>query len=70
VRQGAVLVDNLKRALVGRPLQEYVPQEKTLYLISCGRKYAIASRGEWSGEGRWAWYWKDWIDRRWLARFR
>ena len=70
VRQGAVLARNLKRAIVGRPLKPYRPQEKTLYLISCGRKYAIASRGAWSAEGAWAWRWKDWIDRRWMARFR
>ena len=70
VRQGAILARNLKRAIVGRRLEAYVPQEKTLYLISCGRKYAIASRGDWSAEGPWAWRWKDWIDRRWMSRFR
>jgi selenide, water dikinase len=69
VRQGAVLAENLKRAAVGSEPRRYVPQEKTLYLISCGDKYAIASRGNWSAEGAWAWHWKDWIDRRWMRRF-
>ena len=69
VRQGAVLAENLKRVLRGLPMLDYVPQEKTLALISCGGKLAIASRGSWSAEGRWAWWWKDWLDRRWIAKF-
>jgi hypothetical protein len=40
-------------------LLDYVPQQASLSLISCGAKYAIASRGNWSAEGRWAWWWKD-----------
>jgi selenide,water dikinase len=69
VRQGAVLAENLKRIVRGMPMLDYVPQKASLSLISCGEKYAIASRGGWSAEGRWAWWWKDWIDRRWIARF-
>ena len=70
VRQGAVLAENLKRIVRGMPMLDYAPQEASLSLISCGRKYAIASRGDWSTEGRWAWWWKDWLDRRWIAKFR
>jgi selenide,water dikinase len=70
VRQGAVLVQNLKRTLLGQNLREFRPQSSSLMLISCGAKYAIASRGAWSAEGGWAWRWKDWIDRRWIERFR
>lgn len=69
VRQGAVLAENLKRIVRGMPMLDYFPQKASLSLISCGDKYAIASRGSWSAEGRWAWWWKDWIDRRWVARF-
>jgi len=69
VRQGAVLADNLKQALLGKELRRYVPQKEALSLISCGGKYAIASRGRWSAEGSWVWWWKDWLDRRWVARF-
>jgi len=39
-----------------------------LLLMSCGSRYAIASRGAWSWEGHWAWWWKNAIDRRWLRR--
>ena len=70
VKQGAVLARNLKRVVRGMTMLDYTPQASSLSLISCGAKYAIASRGGWSAEGRWAWWWKDWIDRRWIARFR
>ena len=69
VRQGAVLAENLKRAVRGMPMLDYIPQRKSLSVISCGAKYAIASRGSRSAEGRWVWWWKDWLDRRWIARF-
>ena len=69
VRQGAVLAENLKRVVRGLPMLDYRPQSSSLSLISCGEKYAIASRGKWSAEGRWAWWWKDWVDRRWVAKF-
>jgi pyridine nucleotide-disulfide oxidoreductase family protein len=70
VRQGAVLAENLTRVVRGMPMLDYVPQESSLSLISCGAKYAIASRGGWSTEGKWVWRWKDWVDRRWVAKFR
>ncbi len=70
VRQAAVLAENLKRIVRGAPMLDYAHREANLALISCGGKYAIASRGGWSTEGRWAWRWKDWLDRRWIARFR
>ncbi len=70
VRQGAVLAENLKRAVRGMPMLDYVPQKESLSLISCGSKYAIASRGGWSTEGRWVWWWKDLLDRRWISKFR
>jgi len=70
VRHAAILSANLRNFLHGKPMQDYVPQARQLALISCGGKYAIASHGGWSAEGAWAWRWKDWLDRRWIAKFR
>lgn len=69
VRHGAVLEANIRAAASGAPLARYSPQARQLMLISCGRRYAIAAWGSLSAEGEWAWRWKDWIDRRWVARF-
>ncbi|MEO8145781.1 MAG: FAD-dependent oxidoreductase [Betaproteobacteria bacterium] len=69
VRQAPVLAENLKRVVRGMAMLDYTPQPASLALISCGAKYAIASRGGWNSEGRWAWRWKDWLDRRWVAKF-
>ena len=68
VRQGRVLEHNLRSLVAGTPLMQYLPQSRALLLLSCGARYAIAARGNWSAEGRWAWWWKNWIDRRWLAQ--
>lgn len=69
VRQGPVLAENLRRAAESRPLKPYRPQKRFLGLISTGDTYAVASRGNWSLEGRLLWTWKDWIDRRFMQRF-
>lgn len=70
VRHAPVLLENLRRTLRGETALSYEPQRDQLALISCGAKYAIASRGRWTAEGEWAWRWKDWLDRRWIRRFR
>ena len=69
VRHGAVLAENLMRAVRGQALVRYDPQKKSLLLLSCGGRYAIAARGDWTAEGAWAWRWKDWIDRRFVRSF-
>jgi pyridine nucleotide-disulfide oxidoreductase family protein len=69
VRAGPPLLDNLRAFCSGAPLKRHLPPTKTLNLLSCGRRRAIASRGGWSAEGRWVWWWKDRIDRAFVARY-
>jgi pyridine nucleotide-disulfide oxidoreductase family protein len=69
VRAGPPLAANLRAACFGRPLASYLPQKRTLYLLSCGERRAIASWGGWSAQGRWVWRWKDRIDRAFVARY-
>jgi selenide,water dikinase len=69
VRQGQPLAKNLRRAAAGRVLIAYRPQRRWLALISTGDQFAVASRGAIGFEGAWVWRWKDWIDRRFMAKF-
>jgi len=69
VRAGPPLALNLRRFIGAGALQPYMPQRRTLNLLSCGERRAIMAWGEWAAEGRWAWWWKDRIDRGFVRRF-
>jgi selenide,water dikinase len=69
VRAGPPLARNLRSTLAGRRLHSYTPQQRALYLMSAGGRYAVANWGAWCVEGGWAWRWKDSIDRRFVAHF-
>ncbi len=66
VHGGAVEADNILSYLADEPLQTYQPRSRTLYLLSCGDKYAIGSWGNHSLQGRWIWYLKRRIDKRFI----
>ncbi len=70
VRAGPPLAENIRRAVAGRPLRRFVPQSRWLSLITTGDRYAIGVRGGLSFEGAWVWRLKDWIDRRFMRKYR
>ena len=69
VRAGPALALNLRRFIGGGALEVHLPQRRTLNLISCGERRAIVSYGNLAAQGRWAWWWKDRIDRGFVARY-
>ncbi len=69
VRAGPPLAANLRRLVGAGALVPHVVQTRTLNLLSCGDRRAIASWGDWSAQGRWVWWWKDRIDRAFVARY-
>ena len=69
VKAGPVLAANLRAALADAPLRTYQPRDATLYLLSLGDGHAIASWGNFAGSGRWLWWLKDQIDRRFVSRY-
>jgi selenide,water dikinase len=70
VRAGPPLALNLRRCMAAGQLQAHRPQRRALGLLACGDRYAIASWGWWSAEGRWVWWWKNRIDRAFIASYR
>ncbi len=69
VRQGPVLDRILRNLAQGRKPVPYKPQQRTLAIVSTGGARAVASWGAVAVSGRWAWRWKDRIDRRWMQRY-
>jgi selenide,water dikinase len=70
VRQGPPLAVNLRRALAGKRPRRAVLQRRALALIGTGDRQAVASRGPFAAYGPSWWQLKDWIDRRWMRRYR
>ena len=68
VRQGETLARTFRNLAAGQLPASYRPQRRALLLLSCGGRRAIAQWGGWTAQGRWAWRWKNRIDRAWLKR--
>ncbi|BFM39791.1 FAD-dependent oxidoreductase [Synechocystis sp. LKSZ1] len=69
VRQGRPLFENLRRYCLHQPLKPYIPQKRYLSLLGTGQQTALASWGPWAWHSALAWRWKDWLDRRFMAKF-
>jgi len=69
VRAAPVLFHNLRADLSGGRRRAYRPQRDFLKLVSLGRKAAVADKGGIGLQLPGLWYWKDWIDRRFMQKF-
>lgn len=75
VRAGPMLECNLRRAADGQQPLPWRPQSRALAILGLGGGRALAWRGRWvfgglGLDGHVAWWWKDWLDRRWVRRYR
>lgn len=69
VKAGPVLAANLRAVITSGSLEQYLPRERTLYLLATGDKRAILSWGRFVTSGKLAWRLKDWIDRYFVSRY-
>ena len=69
VRAGAILADNLRRAILGQPLRSWRPQKHYLALIGTGDGKAIAIRNGFALHHRLFWQLKIAIDKAFMAKF-
>lgn len=70
VREGPVLLENLRRTFAGKPLREYRPQSGFLSLLALGDGRAVGQYMGWAFGGRLAWWLKNRIDQRFMEMHR
>jgi NADH dehydrogenase FAD-containing subunit len=68
-RAGTALVHNLAAVAAGTPLKPHQPPQASLNLLACGDRYALGTWKQFSAQGWWLWWFKNWIDRRFTARY-
>ncbi len=69
VRQGPVLQRNLLAFLRGEALEEFSPQKNYLLILNLGDGTGLLTYGRFAARGRWAFWLKDWLDRRFVRQF-
>jgi selenide, water dikinase len=73
VRQGRPLATNLQRITSGQILRSFLPQQRYLSLISLGESHHRQAIAVWGNicpkPSRLWWWWKDRIDRQFMAQF-
>jgi len=70
VRQAAYIHANLLASLARKPLAEYQPQKRFLAILNLGDGSALATWGPFWWRGRSSMWLKDFIDRRFIERYR
>ncbi|MEX2672215.1 MAG: FAD-dependent oxidoreductase [Phycisphaeraceae bacterium] len=70
VRQGPILLHNLRAAVTDQPMRPFRPQRTFLAILNIGRGQGLALRGRLWAHGAWCMWWKDYLDRRFLAAHR
>ena len=69
VHAGPILFSNLLAILNEKQFTTYHPRKNSLYILACGSRYAIASWGKWSIQGKLVWYLKNYIDQHFVKKF-
>ncbi len=79
VHAGPIIAHNIRSSIVDYAskepsreklqLKEYNAKKRSLYLLSCGSRYGVASWGGLSFSGAWVWKWKNRIDTNFIKRF-
>jgi NADH dehydrogenase FAD-containing subunit len=70
VRQAPVLLNNVMALANGKPLRDYCPQRRWLSILNLGDGRALAMWGPYYLHGRICMKWKNWLDQRFLKRYR
>lgn len=70
VRQAEFILANLIASIRQQPMQQYQPQKRYLAILNLGDGTALASWGPFWWHGRFSLWLKDFIDRRFMRRFR
>lgn len=68
VRQGPILMNNLRCASNNQPLKKFKPQADFLWLLNTGDHRAILQYKRLALQGRWCWWLKHWIDTRFIRQ--
>jgi NADH dehydrogenase FAD-containing subunit len=66
---GPALAHNLAAAVAGAAPKDHHPPSTLLNLMACGDRYAVGSWGRYSFQGRWVWWFKNRMDRQFLADY-
>lgn len=69
VRQAPYLWSNLVEAIDGSATRRYTPQRGFLSILNTADGKALLRYGSLVSHSRWAWRFKDWIDRRFVDRY-